>query len=223
MLIAINLSPSIISIWSEGRGLNILVSSENRVGTHGDSKTGDTVNIGALVPLSGVRASSGKSTEAALERAVEDVNEYFSRTNSSMRFNIVVQDTESDPAISLEKLKLLAENGIRIVIGPATSANVEAIKDYADKNDIIIISHSSTAPSLAVAGDNLFRFVPNDLEQAKVIASEMWNQGIRLVVPIWRDDIYGHELMGEIRNEFQKLGGRFDEDSDNIGYAPRTG
>jgi branched-chain amino acid transport system substrate-binding protein len=223
VLIAINLSPSIISIWSEGLGLNILVSSENRVGMHEDSKTGATVNIGALLPLSGVRASSGKSTEVALERAVEDVNEYFSRINSSIRFNIVVQDTESDPAISLEKLKLLAENGIRIVIGPATSANVGAIKDYADKNDIIIMSHSSTAPSLAVAGDNLFRFVPNDLEQAKVIAKEMWNQGIRMVVPLWRDDIYGHELMQDVRNEFQKLGGKFDENSDNIGYAPRTG
>lgn len=157
MLIAINLSPSLISIWSEGQELNILVSSENRVGTHEDSETGNTVNIGALLPLSGVRASSGTSTGAALERAVEDVNEYFSHTNSSIRFNIVVQDTGSDPAISLEKLKLLAENGIRIVIGPATSANVEAIKDYADKNDIIIMSHSSTAPSLAVAGDNIFR------------------------------------------------------------------
>jgi hypothetical protein len=51
----------------------------------------------------------------------------------------------------------------------------------------------------------------------------MWNQGVRMVVPLWRDDIYGHELMREIRNEFQKLGGRFDENSDNIGYAPRTG
>jgi branched-chain amino acid transport system substrate-binding protein len=223
VLIAINLSPSIISIWSEGQELNILVSSENSVGTLENSETGDTVNIGALLPLSGVRASSGKSTEAALESAVEDVNEYFSRTNSSIRFNIVVQDTESDPTISLEKLKLLTENGIRIVIGPATSANVEAIKDYADKNDIIIMSHSSTAPSLAVAGDNLFRFVPNDLEQAKVIAMDMWNQGIRMVVPLWRDDIYGHELMREVRNEFQKLGGKFDENSDNIGYAPRTG
>lgn len=223
VLIAINLSPSFISIWSEGQELNILVSSENRVGTHEDSGTGNTVNIGALLPLSGVRASSGTSTEAALERAVEDVNEYFSHTNSSIRFNLVVQDTTSDPAISLEKLKLLAENGIRIVIGPATSANVEAIKDYADKNDIIIMSHSSTAPSLAVAGDNIFRFVPNDLEQAKVIAKEMWNQGIRIVVPLWRNDIYGHELMQGVRNEFQKLGGKFDENSNNIGYAPRTG
>ena len=60
---------------------------ENHVGTHENSETGDTVNIGALLPLSGVRASSGKLTEAALESAVEDVNEYFSRTNSSIRFN----------------------------------------------------------------------------------------------------------------------------------------
>ena len=169
MLIAINLSPSIVSIWSEGQKFDILVSSENRVGTQENSETGDTVNIGALLPLSGVRASSGKSTEAALERAVEDVNDYFSRTNSSMRFNVVVQDTESDPAISLEKLKLLKENGIRIVIGPATSANVEAVKDYADKNDILILSHSSTAPSLAVAGDNLFRFVTNGIEPLRLL------------------------------------------------------
>ena len=95
------------------------------------------------------------------------LNEDLPPTNSSIRFNIVVQDTESDPTISLEKLKLLTENGIRIVIGPATSANVEAIKDYADKNDIIIMSHSSTAPSLAVAGDNLFRFVPNNSKLAE--------------------------------------------------------
>ena len=41
VLIAINLSPSIISIWSEGQEPNILVSSENRVGTHENSETGN--------------------------------------------------------------------------------------------------------------------------------------------------------------------------------------
>ena len=184
---------------------------------------GDSVKIGALLPLSGVSASSGKSTETALVKAFEDVNAYFSDTNSSIRFDLVIQDTESDPATSLEKLKLLAKNNIRIVIGPATSAEVEAIKDYADKNDIIVMSHSSTAPSLAIEGDNIFRFVPDDLDQAKAIAREMWSQGIRMVIPFWRDDIYGHELMQAVRANFQKLGGEFDKYSDKTGYAPRTG
>ena len=164
-----------------------------------------------------------KSTETALVKAFEDVNAYFSDTNSSIRFDLVIQDTESDPATSLEKLKLLAKNNIRIVIGPATSAEVEAIKDYADKNDIIVMSHSSTAPSLAIEGDNIFRFVPDDLYQAKAIAREMWSQGIRMVIPFWRDDIYGHELMQAVRANFQKLGGEFDKYSDKTGYAPRTG
>ena len=223
-LIVLNLFPSVISIWSgQDQQLTFSASSDNTVGTHEKSMADDSVKIGALLPLSGVRASSGKSTETALVKAFEDVNAYFSDTNSSIRFDLVIQDTESDPATSLEKLKLLANNNIRIVIGPATSAEVEAIKDYADKNDIIVMSHSSTAPSLAIEGDNIFRFVPDDLHQAKAIAREMWNQGIRIVIPFWRDDIYGHELMQAVRANFQKLGGEFDKYSDKTGYAPRTG
>ncbi|MGB8087670.1 MAG: penicillin-binding protein activator [Nitrososphaeraceae archaeon] len=211
------------AIWSESQQLTFVVSSGNTIGKMEKSVPLDSVKIGALLPLSGVRASSGKSTETALVRALEDVNAYFSDSNSSIRFDLVVLDTESDPAISLEKLKLLAKNDIRIVIGPATSAEVGAVKNFADKNDIIIMSHSSTAPSLAVEGDNVFRFVPDDLNQAKEIAKEMWSQGIRMVIPFWRDDIYGHELMQAVRADFQKLGGEFDKYSDKIGYSPRTG
>ena len=222
-LVMLNLFPSVLSIWSQDHQLTFFASSVNSVGTQEKSLTGDSVKIGALLPLSGVRASSGKSTETALVKAFEDVNAYFSDTNSSIRFDLVIQDTESDPATSLEKLKLLAKNNIRIVIGPATSAEVEAIKDYADKNDIIVMSHSRTAPSLAIEGDNIFRFVPDDLDQAKAIAREMWSQGIRMVIPFWRDDIYGHELMQAVRANLHKLGGEFDKYSDKTGYAPRTG
>jgi branched-chain amino acid transport system substrate-binding protein len=83
---------------------------------------------------------------------------------------------------------------VRIVIGPATSAAVKAVKDFADENDVLLISHSSTAPSLAIAGDNLFRFVPEDRQQGEAIAKKMWNDGIPIVVPMWRNDIYGNEL-----------------------------
>ena len=222
VLIVANLFPSLISIWSVDR-LTFFASSDTTEGTHEKAISANTVKIGALLPLSGVSSSSGKSTEAALDRALNDVNAYFSDTNSSIRYDLVVHDTESDPTTSLEKLRLLAKDDIRIVIGPATSAELEAVKDYADKNDIIIISHSSTAPSLAIEGDNIFRFVPNDLQQAEAISRVMWDQGIRMVIPFWRDDIFGHELMQAVRANFEKMGGEFDKDSEKIGYAPRTG
>ena len=187
------------------------------------SSSGDTVRFGALLPMSGVYSSSGKSTEAALRIALRDVNTNLSKNNSSLRYELVVQDTESDPTVSLEKLKLLAKEGIRIVIGPATSAELNATKDFADKNGIILISPSSTAPTLAIEGDNVFRFVPDDLNQAKAISKIMWDQGIRVVVPFWRNDVYGSELIRAVHANFQAMGGVFDKDAEKLGYAPRTG
>ena len=187
------------------------------------SSSGDTVRFGALLPITGVSSSSGKSTEAALRMALSDVNANFSKRNSSLRYELIVHDTESDPAVSLEKLRLLAKEGIRIVIGPATSAELKATKDFADKNDIILFSPSSTAPSLAVEADNVFRLVADDSHQAKAISKMMWDQGIRLVIPFWRNDVYGSELMQAVHANFQAMGGEFDKYAEKLGYAPRTG
>ena len=84
--------------------------------------------------------------------------------------------------------------GIRIVLGPDSSAEVEAVKAYADENGILLISPSSTAISLAIPGDNVFRFVPDDTQQAETIATLMWEDGIRAVIPIWRGDTWGDDL-----------------------------
>ena len=67
--------------------------------------TGDSVKIGALLPLSGVRASSGKSTETALVKVFEDVNAYFSDTNSSIRFDLVIQDTDTNQILAAQTSK----------------------------------------------------------------------------------------------------------------------
>ncbi len=179
-----------------------------------------TVTIGALIPITGVSSSLGESEGAALKVATKDVNEYLLKTHSGIGIELVVKDTQSNPSVSLEKLKHLAAKGIKIVIGPATSAAVQGVKDYADKNGIILISPSSTAPSLAIAGDNLFRFVPDDRHQGEAIAKRMWDDGIRVVIPFWRTDIYGNDLVKATKHSVQELGGRV---ADGVGYIPNTG
>ncbi len=54
----------------------------------------------------------------------------------------MVEDTRTDPATSLEKLHDLAAKGVRIVIGPATSAELKDLQDYADEKGILLISPS---------------------------------------------------------------------------------
>jgi branched-chain amino acid transport system substrate-binding protein len=200
-------------LYSQFAGANTIVIPAPNNSKH-------PVTLGALLSINGASSSVGESEEAGLRLAVRDVNDYFSKTNSDIRIGLVVEDTHTDPSRSLEELKDLAAKGIRIVIGPSTSAELEAIKDYANNNGIILLSPSSTAPLLARPGDNIFRLVPDDTHQAQAIAVQMWKDGIRVVVPIWRTDVYGNDLVSTMKVEFKKLGGTV---VDGVGYFPPIG
>ena len=66
------------------------------------------VTLGALLPLTGAWSSVGESEDAAVKIAIKDVNAYFSKSNSNIRIGLIVEDTRTDPTISLEKLQDLA-------------------------------------------------------------------------------------------------------------------
>jgi ABC-type branched-subunit amino acid transport system substrate-binding protein len=178
------------------------------------------VLIGALLPLTGTSSSTGEEAEASLRLAVDDVNNQFAKTDLSTRVGLIIEDTKTDPAVALEKLKDLASKGIRVVIGPSTSAAVAAVKEYADKNDMLIVSSSSTAPSLAIPDDNVIRFVPDDTHQAEILAKQMWDEGKRVVIPIWRTDVFGNNLQSALKESFERLGGKM---LDGVGYDPPVG
>jgi branched-chain amino acid transport system substrate-binding protein len=180
----------------------------------------NTILIGALLPLTGTLSSFGESAEASLALAVDDVNSQLAESGSSSRVRLVLEDTKTDPNVARQKLMDLASKGIRIVIGPSTSANVAAVKEYADKNGILIVSSSSTAPSLAIPNDNVFRFVPDDNHQAEALAKKMWDEGTRVVIPIWRTDVFGNNLQSLLKEKFEKLGGKV---LDGVGYDPPVG
>lgn len=180
----------------------------------------NTIMIGALLPITGTLSSFGESGEASLRLAVEDVNNQLAKSGSSSRVGLVIEDTKTDPNVAREKLMDLASKGIRIVIGPSTSAAVAAVKDYADENGILIVSSSSTAPSLSIPNDNVLRFVPDDTHQAEALARQMWNEGTRVVIPIWRTDVFGNNLQSLLKESFEKLGGNVLE---GVGYDPPVG
>ena len=179
----------------------------------------EEVVFGALLPLTGDRASMGESTQVALKIAVREINEYLSSIGSKIGIRLLVEDTKTNPMVAREKLKDLAGKGVRVVIGPYTSAELKAVKAYADKNGILLLSCSSTAPSLTVPEDNLFRFVPDDTHQAEALARWMWQDGIKVIIPMYRGDVWGEDLCQAERSSFAEFGGRV---TNGIRYRPTT-
>ncbi len=149
------------------------------------------IKVGAILPLDGPWATSGKSANVALNLALGTLNTYLERYK--LKIELVTENSSSDAGKALAAIKTLHAKGIRAVIGPMNSNEVSAVVDYANANGMMLVSPSSTAISLALP-DNLFRMVPNDANQAKALANLMQHRGITHVLPVYLDDAYGRGL-----------------------------
>jgi branched-chain amino acid transport system substrate-binding protein len=163
----------------------------------------ERVVIGALLPLTGALASYGESGRAALAEAVAAIN-----ARGGPRLTLAIEDTRTDPATALGALTKLAGQGITLVVGPYASSEVKAAKSFADEHGVILISPLSTARSLAVAGDNVFRFTPDDEREAAAVAALAASDGVRVIIPLTRDDEGNRGLQAAFKPAFERRGGR---------------
>jgi len=165
------------------------------------------VPLGGLFSLTGNWSTLGQNSKAAMEIAVEDVNKYLAGNAAGVRFTTDIEDTRLNPALALEKAKMLQAHGVQILIGPQSSAEVAYLKSFVDENGLLLVSPSSTAGALAIPGDNIFRFTPADSVEGVAVSSLMWDDGIRTVIPVWRDDAGNAGLVTATRAHFTTLGG----------------
>ncbi len=177
------------------------------------------ITIGGLFPLTGQISSSGLGVHAAAELAVEDFNAYLEEAGAQWWLVLSSEDTATNPTIALEKTQTLYARGISNIIGPSTSGNTQNIKSYADSNNMLIISCCSTAPSLAIPGDSIYRFVPDDRNQGSALGKILVRDDIKALVPVWRGDTYGDDLRDETAASFESRGG---EVHPGVRYAPDT-
>jgi branched-chain amino acid transport system substrate-binding protein len=156
--------------------------------------------IGVLV---GRQPGAPLSTAAvAAAVAARDLNDYFAQRREPLRVRVEVRETGQDPARAAAALDELIALGAPIVVGPQTSNELQAVRSSARAAGVVLISYASTAPSLAIPNDGVFRLVPDDRRQAEAIVGLMADEGITTVVPIWRGDVYGDDLVEAVRAAF---------------------
>ena len=187
--------------------------------TLAESELDDTVQIGALVPITGSASTHGEDIRIAIEVAESDFNQYLQEINAGWTLDVLIEDSATNPVVALDKLSSMNAKGIGSVVGTYSSAELRNIKGYSDNNGMILISYGSVAPSLAIPNDSIFRFVPDDTNNGPVISKMFEISGITNVVPIWRGDAWGDGLVGNIRTNFEATGGVMDE---GIRYNPEA-
>jgi branched-chain amino acid transport system substrate-binding protein len=167
----------------------------------------DEILIGALLDFSGSWITLGRASEATLNIAVDEINERLESDGRDERVRLVIEDTGLDPEIALEKLQALHEQGVQVVIGPQSSSEVSALMDFAAENDILLISQGSTASTLSLPDDNVFRFAPDDRQEAGALLPLMLDDGVQTVLPVCRNDQGNQGLCDSVSAGIQEAGG----------------
>jgi branched-chain amino acid transport system substrate-binding protein len=165
-------------------------------------------------------ADTSASVLAGLELALGEINTHFSLYGYSTRLELVTYDTNGDPARTADRVQFLADMGVKAIIGPLTSAECAAALPLANQLGVMLVSPSSDAAALSIAGDNLYRMAPDVRTQSRALAQLMWRQGRRAMVSLYRDDIWGQSLAQLTAQAFQDLGGVV---LGQVGYATSGG
>lgn len=182
------------------------------------------LTVGALFSLHGDNSNGGISSQIAVKIAEADINKLFSELGRTIRVHVVVKDSQSDPHEAMKALKELQAQGIKIIIGPEESQTLSYVQKYAYDSGIILVSGSSTASSIAIKNDTTFRLVPDDDNMASNLGALMHRDGIKVIIPLARKDVWADGMLDAIKKEFVLKGGttldavRYDPSTENFSH-----
>lgn len=211
----------IVLLIAIAAAVSVAMSLYNEPGpaTTGTAGLAGTVNVGLLFPLTGDLSTYGEDSHAGAMLALDDFNEYLTENGSEWSLGGIVEDSQTSPVVALEKTEALHSKGVKLLVGPGTSASLRNLMGYTAANNMVMISYSSTASSLALPNDNVFRTVPDDNNQGPPIANLMASKGIEVLVPVWRADAWGDGLKETTARSFSGMGGIVGE---GIRYSPES-
>ena len=160
-------------------------------------------DVGALLILDGNPGYTDDLALAAMWAAVDDFNA-GREAAGGFYIDLAVQRIRISPGYApspdpdaLDGLRAAYANGSgpSLYVGPSTSENAARVLPYANANGIVLISPSSTAPSLAVPGDSLFRMAAPDSLRGIVLGDMISDRrSVTDLVVAVRNDSWGRGI-----------------------------
>jgi branched-chain amino acid transport system substrate-binding protein len=199
--------------------LGSLVVAPGDAARHTTRGAQDEFVVGAILDLASGWTSLGRASRVTLGLAAADANTALAQGGSSLRVRLRVVDAKGSPALARQELRRLAASGIDVVVGPEGSSEVAAVRGAATKLGVVVISQGSTAHSLAIAGDNVLRFLPDDVREGEAVVALLRRDRIDALVPVWRQDAGNAGLERSVRRQFAATGGNI---SEGVSYATTT-
>ena len=179
----------------------------------GSKESGDTIKVGANFELTGNVANYGNATIEGLQLAIDEANE--AGGINGKKIELVSVDDKSEAAESINAAtKLISDDHVRAIVGPATTGLVLAETQTATDAKVPIIAPCATSPEATVENGKVkpyvFRSCFIDPQQGEVMATFAAKELKAKTAVIYVDNSsdYSKNLAKVFKEKFEAAGGK---------------
>ena len=165
--------------------------------------TAGTVKIGMSGPLTGGASAYGLAVKAGMEVAVEEIN---AKGGLQIEFN--AQDDEADGEKAVSAYNVLKDWGMQVMAGQVTTGSALAVAPESTADNMVNLTPSASAESLALSGANIFQMCFTDPNQGASAAELVSTKALGTKVGVIYDssDDYSSGLYKGFSDKAAELG-----------------
>ena len=179
----------------------------------GSKESSDTIKVGANFELTGNVANYGNATLEGLQLAIDEANE--AGGINGKKIELVSVDDKSEAAESINAAtKLISDDDVKVIVGPATTGLVLAETQTATDAKVPIIAPCATSPEATVENGKVkpyvFRSCFIDPQQGEVMATFAAKELKAKTAVIYVDNSsdYSKNLAKVFKEKFEAAGGK---------------
>ncbi len=165
------------------------------------TQPGEDIKIGVLITQTGGLGPIGEGMANGAKLAAMEINK---QGINGKKVKLIIEDTGTNPAKAAEAAKKLIEvDKVQVIIGGVASSETLAVAPFANSSRVVLISPSSTAPSVSDAGEYVFRVIGSDNLQGDAIARLAMAKNFTKAAMLVEDNDYGIGLENVFKAKFK--------------------
>jgi branched-chain amino acid transport system substrate-binding protein len=160
--------------------------------------------VGILFPMTGDAGEYGVKGRKAIELALEKVNNAGGVNGNAIK--VVFEDSKADPSTGITVIqKMISIDRVSAVVGDIVSSVSIPAAAVAEKNNVVMIAPTSSAPALTNAGKFIYRVWPSDLLEGAAAGSYAKEKGFKKIVILHLNNDYGNQIASIFKKNFESL------------------
>ena len=157
-----------------------------------------SINIGAILPLTGDLAPYGENAKNGITLLAEKINNNGGIQGKNI--NMIFEDSNALPEKAVAAVQKLNNiDKVAAIIGDIASSPTLAIAPIVNKNKIVLVSPAASSPDISNAGPYVYRVWPSDVFEADRMADYVKTFPNKKIAVLYVNNDYGQAMLKEFK------------------------